>query len=70
VARRERGTGAGMTSDQTHERGDGQLEAFADDSDDADFAGEHDDSTLADQLEGGPEHAGEPESPRGRAGMD
>jgi hypothetical protein len=35
-----------------------------------DFAVEHCSVTLADQLAGGPEHAREPESPRGLAGMD
>ncbi|GAA2330214.1 hypothetical protein [Dactylosporangium salmoneum] len=35
-----------------------------------DFASEHCTVTLAEQLEGGPEHAREPESPHGLAGMD
>ncbi|WP_433212037.1 hypothetical protein ACQP00_51660 [Dactylosporangium sp. CS-047395] len=35
-----------------------------------DFATEHCSPTLAEQLAGGPEHAREPESPRGLAGMD
>jgi hypothetical protein len=48
---------------------------FADDADtdtdtDADFAGEHDDTTFADEEPGGPERAEEPESPRGRDGQD
>jgi hypothetical protein len=39
------------------------------DADDAsDFAEEHDDTTLADQVENGPEHAREDASPRGRGG--
>jgi hypothetical protein len=38
--------------------------------DEGDFADEHSDTTLADQLTGGPESANEPETPRGRAGMD
>lgn len=46
-----------------------QREAMADAQDD-DFAGEHDTTTVADQLDGGPEEAEEPESPEGRAGMD
>ena len=49
------------------------LEPLADDASDAasgDFAEEHQDTTLADQTAGGPEHAEEPESPDGRAGMD
>jgi hypothetical protein len=37
-------------------------EALPDD-DDYDFADEHDDTSLADQVRGGPEHAEEPESP-------
>jgi hypothetical protein len=41
------------------------------DADDlGDFASEHCSVTLAGQLAGGPEHAREPESPRGLAGMD
>jgi hypothetical protein len=41
------------------------------DTDDlGDFASEHCSVTLAGQLAGGPEHAREPESPRGLAGMD
>jgi hypothetical protein len=40
------------------------------DDESGDFAGEHDDTTLSGQLEGGPEHAPEPESPEGTAGMD
>ncbi|GAA2617984.1 hypothetical protein GCM10010399_56330 [Dactylosporangium fulvum] len=41
------------------------------DADDlGDFAVEHRSMTLAEQLDGGPEHAREPESPRGLAGMD
>ena len=35
-----------------------------------DFAVEHRSVTLAEQMDGGPEHAREPESPRGLAGMD
>jgi hypothetical protein len=35
-----------------------------------DFAVEHCSVTLADQLAGGPEHATEPDSPKGLAGMD
>jgi hypothetical protein len=51
------------------------LEAFdtdpaTDAGTDSDFAAEHQDSTLAGQARGGPEHAEEPESPDGRAGMD
>jgi hypothetical protein len=37
---------------------------------DPDFADEHTDTTFADELEGGPEGAREPESPRGLSGMD
>ncbi|MFI5909746.1 hypothetical protein [Dactylosporangium sp. NPDC051541] len=56
-----------MTTNQPDEH----LEAFSDDdADSADFASEHEDSTLADEVEGGPEGSPEPESPRGRAGMD
>ncbi|MFG2038564.1 hypothetical protein [Dactylosporangium sp. NPDC048998] len=41
------------------------------DADDlGDFASEHCSVTLAWQLDGGPEHAREPESPHGLAGMD
>jgi hypothetical protein len=35
-----------------------------------DFADEHSSPTFADQAEGGPERAPEPESPEGHAGMD
>jgi hypothetical protein len=35
---------------------------------DADFADEHDDTTLSDELAGGPEGAKEPESPKGTGG--
>lgn len=38
--------------------------------DDFDFAGEHDETSFADNVPGGPERAVEPESPRGHAGMD
>lgn len=55
----------------THDEGQQRIEALPDDEPaDADFAGEHDDSTLADEVEGGPERSREPESPRGRSGMD
>ncbi|WP_433611694.1 hypothetical protein ACQP2P_45015 [Dactylosporangium sp. CA-139114] len=41
------------------------------DADDlGDFASEHRSVTLAEELAGGPEHAREPESPHGLAGMD
>jgi hypothetical protein len=40
------------------------------DSADADFAGEHDDLTVADHVHGGPERKPEPESPMGYSGMD
>lgn len=39
-----------------------------DGSDGDDFAAEHDDTTVADELTGGPEGAKEPESPDGRGG--
>ena len=35
---------------------------------DADFAEEHDDTTVADEMPGGPEGVAEPESPTGRGG--
>ncbi|MFC0527874.1 hypothetical protein [Phytohabitans kaempferiae] len=38
--------------------------------DDGDFADEHSSATFADEQEGGPEGAPEPESPEGYAGMD
>ncbi|HLL66834.1 MAG TPA: hypothetical protein VK453_14025 [Micromonosporaceae bacterium] len=38
--------------------------------DDVDFAGEHDETTFADNVPGGPERAAEEESPSGHAGMD
>ncbi|MER7276713.1 hypothetical protein ABT369_19940 [Dactylosporangium sp. NPDC000244] len=41
-----------------------------DEDDLGDFATEHCSVTLAEQLAGGPEHAREPESPHGLAGMD
>jgi hypothetical protein len=47
--------------------------AFDDDfseADAGDFAGEHDETDLADDPAGGPEHAEEEETPRGHAGMD
>lgn len=46
-----------------------QREAIADDAD-ADFAAEHDETSFADEAEGGLEKAKEPESPEGHAGMD
>jgi hypothetical protein len=36
----------------------------------ADFAEEHDNTSLAEQLRGGPEGVDEPESPDGLSGMD
>jgi hypothetical protein len=45
--------------------GDGQ-----DPDPDVDFASEHDSTSYASELSGGPEGAREAESPRGRAGMD
>ena len=48
-----------------------RLEPIGDSTpDDGDFAEEHRDTTFADEVPGGPEHAEEPESPEGRAGMD
>jgi hypothetical protein len=41
-----------------------------DPADVGDFASEHDDMTLAYELPDGPEHAREPDEPRGLAGMD
>lgn len=38
--------------------------------DDVDFAHEHQNPTVADQLHGGPEGRPEPESPVGYSGMD
>ena len=35
-----------------------------------DFAAEHEEPSLADEMGGGPERTREPESPRGLAGMD
>jgi hypothetical protein len=53
---------------------DQKLEPFTEELDydtaNPDIAGEHQDTSLAGQLGGGPEHADEPESPEGRAGMD
>jgi len=40
------------------------------DDDQADFADEHDDTTFADEVPDGPEHARDSDSPRGRGGMD
>ena len=37
---------------------------------DPDFAAEHDSTTFADEMPGGPERAHDPDSPRGQAGMD
>lgn len=45
-------------------------EAMAQPDAEPDFAAEHSSLTFADELEGGPERAREPESPRGLAGMD
>ena len=42
-------------------------EALAD-QDNGDFAAEHDETTFAENVPGGPERAREPESPRGHAG--
>lgn len=41
-----------------------------DTADTGDFAADHDDTTLVDELVDGPEHARDPDEPRGRAGMD
>jgi hypothetical protein len=56
------------TSDDDDRRG-GTLEPLPDDEA-GDFAAEHDETTLSGQVEGGPEHTSEPESPAGDAGMD
>jgi hypothetical protein len=40
-----------------------------DDPADADFAAEHSDTTFADEMADGPEHAREPDQPRGRDGL-
>lgn len=37
---------------------------------DVDFANEHESTSFANDLSGGPEGAGEAESPRGHSGMD
>lgn len=49
-------------------RPDRSLQPLGDPDEVGDFAEEHDDTTLADQVEGGPEHAPEDVSPRGRGG--
>ena len=53
-----------MTGDQHEVR-----EAIGDGTD-VDFASEHDETSFADEDEGGLEKAEEPESPEGHAGMD
>jgi hypothetical protein len=58
-----------MTSEH-REAFSGSLDENASPDDAADFADEHDDTSLADQQEGGPEGVKEPESPRSRDGMD
>ncbi|MBN1174865.1 MAG: hypothetical protein JXA67_22085 [Micromonosporaceae bacterium] len=45
-------------------------EVDEDDLREPDFAEEHCSMTLADQMEGGPEHAPDPETPHGLAGQD
>lgn len=66
----------GMTARMTdHQVGRRTLEPFSEDFDTADDAGadlaaEHDQTSFADEVGGGPEHADEPESPTGHAGMD
>jgi hypothetical protein len=52
------------------QRETGDRPAALPDDDTGDFADEHADTSVSGQLEGGPEHAPEPESPEGRAGMD
>jgi hypothetical protein len=46
---------------------------FADDAEvgdeQADFAGEHDDTSFAGDTADGPEHAREPDQPKGRDGL-
>jgi hypothetical protein len=48
----------------------GPLDEDAEPEMEPDFASEHATVTVADQLEGGPEGAPEPESPRGLSGQD
>jgi hypothetical protein len=42
---------------------------LTDDPTDADFAAEHSDTTFADETADGPEHAREPDQPKGRDGL-
>ncbi|MEN3310610.1 MAG: hypothetical protein V7603_6812 [Micromonosporaceae bacterium] len=49
------------------EPGDTELD---DTLDDGDFAEEHTKPTYADEVPDGPEHARDPDSPRGLAGAD
>jgi hypothetical protein len=53
-------------------QGDVEQTGFADNygpDDDVDFAEEHEDTTFADETADGPEHAREPDEPRGRDGL-
>jgi hypothetical protein len=54
-----------MTDEKREATGNSVL-----DGEQQDFAGEHDDTNLTDQQEGGPESSREPESPRGLSGQD
>jgi hypothetical protein len=67
--RREIATEVGRAPSMSSEQREA-ISGSLDDNDDADFAGEHDDTSLAEQQEGGPEGVDEPDSPRTRQGMD
>lgn len=59
-----------MTHDERDDGSARSIDAFTPEaSDDHDFADEHDDTSF-DDLEGGPEHSEEPESPHGHSGLD
>ncbi|HEX6501033.1 MAG TPA: hypothetical protein VF054_18685 [Micromonosporaceae bacterium] len=52
------------------EQGEERLPAFESGTDEPDFADEHSDMTVAEELPGGPEHAKPDDAPSGIGGMD
>ncbi|NJC71739.1 hypothetical protein HC031_18730 [Planosporangium thailandense] len=55
------------------ERADVDKTGFSEDADPGaagDFADEHSDTTFADEVADGPEHARDPDEPEGREGLD
>lgn len=50
--------------------GDADVAGFGQSESEADFASEHSSLTFALEMPGGPEHARDPDSPKGFAGAD